>query len=425
MRHPVRIPLLAVIGLAAAPLHAQLSDRSPDRAVGSVGRVTFTYRGARVTYPTVRAEDGKIWLLKSLGSGRVATSTDDEDAYGDLFQWGRWDDGHQVREPANTRRYPFLRRENDPRTHPVNPAQLRVANQPVPFLYGGVQSWWPGGQSSDTWDRASGDSATATAGIDPCRAVGPGWRLPTMKEFQGVLATAQVTNADGAFQSALKLSVVPPRSHMNGSVERNAGAYWTSTAMKGYGAAYPFGAEPTDRGFILDDRGSGFAVRCLLADESARPPAGATTAAVPTPSVASPRRVYRTGTEFGDVTLTARATPAFDGSTPVEIKAAGGFLLVELPAATGSTATGLRPFGVLWYPLDQYGQKAQGALPGSGQPVTGRDRTGALSTRFLGNGRWMFSAPASPNGVLWVIRPRGYVPSAGNSSIVIEYNPVP
>jgi hypothetical protein len=39
----------------------------------------------------------KIWLDRNLGASQVATSRSDTDAYGDLYQWGRSPEGHQLR----------------------------------------------------------------------------------------------------------------------------------------------------------------------------------------------------------------------------------------------------------------------------------------------------------------------------------------
>ena len=43
---------------------------------------------------------GKVWLDRNLGSTQVATSSTDAASYGDLYQWGRAADGHQVRTSA-------------------------------------------------------------------------------------------------------------------------------------------------------------------------------------------------------------------------------------------------------------------------------------------------------------------------------------
>ncbi|MBK8500928.1 MAG: hypothetical protein IPL46_01280 [Saprospiraceae bacterium] len=43
---------------------------------------------------------GKVWLDRNLGATQVATSSTDAASYGDLYQWGRAADGHQVRTSA-------------------------------------------------------------------------------------------------------------------------------------------------------------------------------------------------------------------------------------------------------------------------------------------------------------------------------------
>ena len=45
----------------------------------------------------VISSSGEIWMNKNLGALRVATSSTDAAAYGDLYQWGRTTDGHEKR----------------------------------------------------------------------------------------------------------------------------------------------------------------------------------------------------------------------------------------------------------------------------------------------------------------------------------------
>jgi hypothetical protein len=71
------------------------SNADPGPTPGSTGIINFTYKGQAVAYQTVRAKDGKIWLQQNLGSPQVAFHHTDESSFGDFFQWGRWDDGHQ------------------------------------------------------------------------------------------------------------------------------------------------------------------------------------------------------------------------------------------------------------------------------------------------------------------------------------------
>jgi hypothetical protein len=51
-----------------------------------------------VTNPTT----GKTWMDRNLGATQVATSSTDAAAYGDLYQWGRGNDGHQCRTSSTT-----------------------------------------------------------------------------------------------------------------------------------------------------------------------------------------------------------------------------------------------------------------------------------------------------------------------------------
>jgi len=83
-----------VITVTNAPASGPTADPGP--TIGSTGVVNFIYKGQLVAYKTVRAKDGKIWLQQNLGSPQVAFHEMDRASYGDYFQWGRWDDGHQA-----------------------------------------------------------------------------------------------------------------------------------------------------------------------------------------------------------------------------------------------------------------------------------------------------------------------------------------
>ena len=94
---------------AGAEISAECTDElTKIVAIKSIGDDGQTQRAMRanlgacgaysidgITYGTLIAEDGKCWFDKNLGAKRVATSYDDQDSYGWLFQWGRAADGHQ------------------------------------------------------------------------------------------------------------------------------------------------------------------------------------------------------------------------------------------------------------------------------------------------------------------------------------------
>ena len=120
-----------------APVSGPTVDPGP--TAGSTGVVNFTYKGQSVAYKTVRAGDGKIWLQQNLGSPQVAFHHNDEASYGDYFQWGRWDDGHQVpNSPTITGGPSLLNPSNIPSG---NPKFIVGTNCQAPG--GGVLVVWP------------------------------------------------------------------------------------------------------------------------------------------------------------------------------------------------------------------------------------------------------------------------------------------
>ena len=65
--------------------------------VDDTSKVRFTYNGEEVVYGIIISPTtGKKWLDRNLGAKRAAMAFDDYEAYGDLFQWGRPADGHEL-----------------------------------------------------------------------------------------------------------------------------------------------------------------------------------------------------------------------------------------------------------------------------------------------------------------------------------------
>lgn len=221
---------------------------------GDRGIVTFIYSGKKVHYITVRAADGNIWLQQNLGAQRVARSLDDDLSFGDLFQWGRWDDGHQAVTPAFT-------------SHEVldtnNPAGLNKKGR-NPFYYDNIGSWWLTGDKNDSWTAATPAEATATNGCDPCKALGAGWRLPTYPEYQTLIKAEHINNGSSAWFSSLKLSLCGTREHDNALTEMyrgREGTYWTSTPYNNSGIG--LGLNNGTLGSFY--RGMGAGIRCIFA----------------------------------------------------------------------------------------------------------------------------------------------------------------
>jgi hypothetical protein len=238
------------IAVSNAP--ATGSNGDPAAAVGSTGVVRFTYQNQAVAYKTVRAADGKIWIQQNLGSPQVASSSIDEASFGHFFQWGRWDDGHQLPNSSTIVGNSSLQ----------NPSQIASGNPG--FIKNQTQglSWWgTGGLSTDTW---SGNIPTSTNGTNPCAALGAGWRMPTAAEWQNVINQEHISDTYTAYQSNLKLPAGGVRFFNDGTVHVNGdvGYSWTSTA-DGTQAKAVFIDNAYGLFISPVERGNGYPCRCV------------------------------------------------------------------------------------------------------------------------------------------------------------------
>ena len=224
------------------------SSVDPGPTAGSTGCVVFNYRGQQVAYKTVRARDGRIWLQQNLGSPQVAYSEYDIASYGHYFQWGRWDDGHQLaNSPVVAGSFSLQ-----------NPSHIPSGNPN--FIYGTTADtkWWGiGGSASDTW---SGTTATATNGKDPCAALGAGWHLPTAAEWNNVSFAEDLFGTIGAAMSNLKLAAAGHRGWFGNA---DIGYYWTSGAADNSNAKVFFFDANYQAGVVNSQRAEGFPCRCI------------------------------------------------------------------------------------------------------------------------------------------------------------------
>ena len=199
--------------------------------------VTWTYNGGSVTYGTVLSSTGECWMDRNLGASQVATSSTDANSYGDLFQWGRHDDGHQDRSSSTTS------------TNSDSPGHGDFITE------GNFPYDWRSTQDDNLWN---GESATN----NPCPS---GWRLPTGTEWEAEITTDFTSpNAAGAFGSVLKLPMAGYRSKADGSfaVVGARGLYWSSTPYSNSARYLNFNSISSTN-TPTGSRGEGFSVRCL------------------------------------------------------------------------------------------------------------------------------------------------------------------
>jgi hypothetical protein len=153
------------------------------------------------TYGVVQSATGRLWLDRNLGAASVASWLEDKNALGDLYQYGRFADGHQLRNQDTTT---TLAAGNNATTHK--------------FIL-----------ASGDWQSISGE--TRWQPNTRLNLPAPmGWRIPTENEWNQEIATWSGFNTNGAFtNNPLKL---PAGGYKNGQGDfftPNSGVYWTCT----------------------------------------------------------------------------------------------------------------------------------------------------------------------------------------------------
>jgi hypothetical protein len=204
-----------------------------------VGVLSYSYAGATAYANTVlNPKTGKIWMDRNLGATQVATSSTDAAAYGDLFQWGRRTDGHQIRTSLTTPTQSSL-------DQPANINFIIAPDSPYD---------WRSGQNANLWQGVSGTN-------NPCPS---GYRLPTDIELAAELASWSSSDRAGAFASPLKLPMAGRRFYF-GSLypENTTGFYWSSTVSGTSSLALTFSFDTMSTPISPNGRANGGSVRCI------------------------------------------------------------------------------------------------------------------------------------------------------------------
>jgi uncharacterized protein (TIGR02145 family) len=175
---------------------------------------------------------------RNLGATQVATSSTDAAAYGDLYQWGRGSDGHQLRTSATTT---ALSSTDDPGHGGF------ITSDSLPFD-------WRVSPNNTLWQ-------PETSANNPCPA---GFSLPTDAEWETELASWPSSNSAGAFASPLKLVVGGFRFYSGGTLYwvGSSGLYWSGSVDGNDAHNLNFDGGGANR--FSSQRADGLSVRCIM-----------------------------------------------------------------------------------------------------------------------------------------------------------------
>ncbi len=199
-------------------------------------------------YGTVTTATGRIWLDRNLGATRVATSVTDAAGYGDYYQWGRPEDGHQTQYRINNNSSGFTNTKSSTSV-PTNSLWIVPTDNSNDWLSTPDNTLWAG----------------ANPTTNPCPV---GFRIPTESEWEAERITWSSNKAAGAFASPLKLTIPGMLTGFGSSgatytAKDSFGQYLTQSANTNGGARY-FGINGSNAWFDQNYyKWHGMSVRCI------------------------------------------------------------------------------------------------------------------------------------------------------------------
>ncbi len=197
----------------------------------------FCASGSTAIVDVTNPATGDTWMDRNLGASQQATSSTDASAYGDLYQWGRFSDGHQCRTSGTTS---TLSSTDTPGHGDF------IVTTSTPYD-------WRQGQNDNLWQGLGGTN-------NPCPA---GYRLPTEAEWEAERASWSSNDAAGAYASPLKLTLAGHRNALTGVLTGvgSTSNYWSSTAGGIQSGNLNIASS---HAYISDQyRGIGYSVRCI------------------------------------------------------------------------------------------------------------------------------------------------------------------
>jgi len=232
----------------------------PDRMFGKADNTGNDRTHEFLYLPVTNTATGKTWLSNNLGANyanindpafdieQQATESNDSNAYGSLFQWGRKADGHELITWINGT-------EGTPVNNNTTAAKSNNPDDAL-FILGPNSPYdWRVDQNDTLWA-----SESSTNNVCPV-----GYRLPTGGtdgELDLERQSWASSNTAGALGGELKLPIPGYRNHSDGTVYKEGanGYYWGSTVSGTNAQRLVLGTNALMSSFR---RAEGYTVRCL------------------------------------------------------------------------------------------------------------------------------------------------------------------
>ena len=195
--------------------------------IGGIPDRNFADPDHKFVYFPVTADDGNVWLNNNLGANysnmnhvqfnpaQQATAYNDYHAYGSLFQWGRYSDGHELVNYTDGNTGVSVYGTTTTNATSDTPGHnLYISETSSP-------SDWRVPQNDNLWQGESGIN-------NPCPQ---GYRLATRSEMNTLVSAENITNRSSAFTSSLALTAAGNQHPSSGLIQGQGSIceYSTST----------------------------------------------------------------------------------------------------------------------------------------------------------------------------------------------------
>ena len=251
---------------AIADLEFQVNGNSKGfiniKNIGGIPDRNFADPNHKFVYATSQDDDGNVWLSHNLGANYTNINHPDFDptafvltsnnhnAYGSLFQWGRYSDGHEL-----------INWTGSTSGTPVNGDTPTIVAVDDPghglFIVAATDPYfgWQNPQNDNLWQGESGVN-------NPCPQ---GFRLPTETEINDLLSLEGISDRYSAATSNVALAAMGSRGAFDGNIYSDGtyGLYWTSTTNAPSTESKMLNINNTVATLTVNLRAVGAAVRCI------------------------------------------------------------------------------------------------------------------------------------------------------------------